>query len=176
MTKDTQCAVMSFRLHCTRLRLRILGALFSLAMLPGSLGCGSGDNQADPAKAVPRNSSPGNSVPGQNGQHQPGQHQPGSSQPNTRQPALPMDSMVEAMVQIQLAEAYRSRYYVLNAGADAQPPLMDSLYCLALAPLGISPARYEFNYRTLLDRDPVLLQALYDSCESQLQRRLIGLR
>lgn len=103
--------------------------------------------------------------------------QPSSpEQPHPKQPALPRDSMVEAMLRIQLAEAYRARYYVLHAGAAAEPPLMDSLYALALAPLGISTARYEAAYRQLLDRDPIQLQALYDSCESILQRRLIGLR
>lgn len=97
-------------------------------------------------------------------------------QPGPLQPALPRDSMVEAMIRIQWAEAYRARYYVLHAGASADPPLMDSLYTTALASLGISLARYEAHYLRMLNREPMELQALYDSCESILQRRLIGLR
>ena len=154
MTKDTHH-------HRPALAFR---TVFTLAvMVLGLAGCGQksegpGGEQKDPAQERPSNE-PSN-----------------PAEPSPKQPALPRDSMVEAMLRIQLAEAYRARYYVLNAGATANPPMMDSLYAKALAPLGISLTRYEATYRDLLDKEPVLLQALYDSCESILQRRLIGLR
>ena len=161
MTKDT---------HSHRLTLTFRTVFTLVIMVIGLAGCGqkpegSGQEQIDPAQE----------------QESPEQEQPTAEPsdptgPSPKQPALPRDSMVEAMLRIQLAEAYRARYYVLNAGATANPPLMDSLYAKALAPLRISPARYEATYRNLLDKDPVLLQGLYDSCESILQRRLIGLR
>ncbi|MFM7701209.1 MAG: hypothetical protein ACKO7V_10540 [Bacteroidota bacterium] len=161
MTKDTH-------LHRPALAFR---TVFTLAiMVIGLAGCGQkpegpGGEQKDPAQE-------------QEGpvQERPADEPSNPAEPSPKQPALPRDSMVEAMLRIQLAEAYRARYYVLNAGATANPPMMDSLYAKALAPLGISPARYEATYRDLLDKEPVLLQALYDSCESILQRRLIGLR
>ena len=161
MTKDTH----SHRLTPAR------SFVFTLAVLYlGLTGCGQ--HQEGP---VQEQESPGLEQEGPI-RDQPAVEPSKPVNPSTNQPALPRDSMVEAMLRVQLAEAYRARYYVLNAGAAAEPPLMDSLYTLALAPLGISPARYEATYRALLDKDPEQLQALYDSCESILQRRLIGLR
>ncbi|NBV05477.1 MAG: hypothetical protein EBS08_07440 [Cytophagia bacterium] len=161
MTKDTHCHRPDFAFR----------TFFTLAfMVIGLAGCGQnlegpGGEPKDPAQE-------------QEGPvlERPADEPSNPSEPSPQQPALPRDSMVEAMLRIQLTEAYRARYYVLNAGATANPPMMDSLYAKALSPLGISLARYEATYRDLLEKDPVLLQALYDSCESLLQRRLIGLR
>ncbi|MFM8686302.1 MAG: hypothetical protein ACKODJ_07120 [Bacteroidota bacterium] len=175
MTKDT---------HRHRPALAFRTVFILAIMVIGLAGCGQkpegpGGEQKDPAKEqegpVQEQEGP---VQEQEGpvQERPANEPSNPAEPSPKQPALPRDSMVEAMLRIQLAEAYRARYYVLNAGATANPPIMDSLYAKALAPLGISPARYEATYRDLLDKDPVLLQALYDSCESILQRRLIGLR
>lgn len=138
-----------------------LQAVLCLTIVISMAACGQKASQSDPEQPGPA---------------QPQPEKSGPAQPIPNQPALPRDSMVEAMVRIQLAEAYRSRYYVFHEGASAEPPSMDSLYALALAPLGITRARYEANYREMLDHDPTQLQALYDSCESILQRRLIGLR
>jgi len=168
MTKDT------YR-HRPALAFR---TVFTLAiMVLGLAGCGQkpegpGGEQKDPPH---EQEGPAQEQEGPV-QERPADEPSDPAGPSPKQPALPRDSMVEAMLRIQLAEAYRARYYVLNAGATANPPMMDSLYAKALAPLGISPARYEATYRDLLDKDPVLLQGLYDSCESILQRRLIGLR
>jgi predicted small lipoprotein YifL len=168
MTKDTHR-------HRPALAFR---TVFTLAiMVLGLAGCGQkpegpGGEQKNPAQ---EQEGPDKEKEGPV-QERPADEPSNPAEPSPTQPALPRDSMVEAMLRIQLAEAYRARYYVLNAGASANPPMMDSLYAKALAPLGISPARYEATYRDLLDKEPVLLQALYDSCESILQRRLIGLR
>ena len=168
MTKDTHR-------HRPALAFR---TVFTLAiMVLGLAGCGQkpegpGGEQKNPAQ---EQEGPDKEKEGPV-QERPADEPSNPAEPSPKQPALPRDSMVEAMLRIQLAEAYRARYYVLNAGATANPPMMDSLYAKALAPLGISSARYEATYRDLLDKEPVLLQALYDSCESILQRRLIGLR
>ena len=153
-----------------KLAFAVLPARLCLALFLVVAGCGHEQTGSEREPEGP--------VQEQHGpvQEQHGPDSPRPEEPSHQEPALPRDSMVEAMLRIQLAEAYRARYYVLNAGAAAEPPLMDSLYARALATMGISPARYESNYRKILDHDPVQLQALYDSCESMLQRRLIGLR
>lgn len=82
---------------------------------------------------------------------------------------MPADSLAEALLRIQLAEAYRARYYVLNAGATASPPEMDAVYREALSDLGTTPERVFASYRYLLLHDPQKLQAVYDTCRQKLQ-------
>lgn len=91
--------------------------------------------------------------------------------PADDRPLLPPDSMALAMVRIQLAEAYRARYYITRTGDSRSTLGMTSLYNAALQPLGLTLPRFEASFRYYLTNEPQTLQALMDRCDLMLQQQ-----
>lgn len=91
--------------------------------------------------------------------------------PADDRPLLPPDSMALAMVRIQLAEAYRARYYITRTGDSRSTLGMTSLYNAALQPLGLTLPRFEASFRYYLTNEPQTLQALMDRCDQMLQQQ-----
>lgn len=91
--------------------------------------------------------------------------------PADDRPLLPPDSMALAMVRIQLAEAYRARYYITRNGDSRSTLGMTSLYNAALQPLGLTLPRFEASFRYYLTNEPQTLQALMDRCDLMLQQQ-----
>ena len=91
--------------------------------------------------------------------------------PADDRPLLPPDSMALAMVRIQLAEAYRARYYITRTGDSRSTLGMTSLYNAALLPMGLTLPRFEASFRYYLTNEPQTLQALMDRCDQMLQQQ-----
>ncbi|MFZ9499415.1 MAG: DUF4296 domain-containing protein [Bacteroidia bacterium] len=91
--------------------------------------------------------------------------------PADDRPLLPPDSMALAMVRIQLAEAYRARYYITRTGDSRSTLGMTSLYNAALQPMGLTLPRFEASFRYYLTNEPQTLQALMDRCDQMLQQQ-----
>ena len=91
--------------------------------------------------------------------------------PADDRPLLPPDSMALALVRIQLAEAYRARYYITRTGDSRSTLGMTSLYNAALQPLGLTLPRFEASFRYYLTNEPQTLQALMDRCDLMLQQQ-----
>ena len=91
--------------------------------------------------------------------------------PADDRPLLPPDSMALAMVRIQLAEAYRARYYITRTGDSRSTLGMTSLYNAALQPLGLTLPRFEASFRYYLTNEPQTLQALMERCDLMLQQQ-----
>lgn len=91
--------------------------------------------------------------------------------PADDRPLLPPDSMALAMVRIQLAEAYRARYYITRTGDSRSTLGMTSLYNAALQPMGLTLPRFEASFRYYLTNEPQTLQALMDRCDLMLQQQ-----
>ena len=91
--------------------------------------------------------------------------------PADDRPLLPPDSMALAMVRIQLAEAYRARYYITRTGDSRSNLGMEPLYNAALQPLGLTMPRFEASFRYYLTNEPQTLQALMDRCDLMLQQQ-----
>jgi hypothetical protein len=91
--------------------------------------------------------------------------------PADDRPLLPPDSMALAMVRIQLAEAYRARYYITRTGDSRSTLGMTSLYNAALQPLGLTLPRFEASFRYYLTNEPQTLQAMMDRCDLMLQQQ-----
>lgn len=91
--------------------------------------------------------------------------------PADDRPLLPPDSMALAMVRIQLAEAYRARYYITRNGDSRSTLGMTSLYNAALQPMGLTLPRFEASFRYYLTNEPQTLQALMDRCDQMLQQQ-----
>jgi hypothetical protein len=91
--------------------------------------------------------------------------------PADDRPLLPPDSMALAMARIQLAEAYRARYYITRTGDSRSTLGMTSLYNAALQPLGLTLPRFEASFRYYLTNEPQTLQALMDRCDLMLQQQ-----
>ncbi|MEY3157902.1 MAG: hypothetical protein RLZZ121_955 [Bacteroidota bacterium] len=79
--------------------------------------------------------------------------------------------MALAMVRIQLAEAYRARYYITRNGDSRSTLGMTSLYNAALQPMGLTLPRFEASFRYYLTNEPQTLQALMDRCDQMLQQQ-----
>jgi Domain of unknown function (DUF4296) len=91
--------------------------------------------------------------------------------PADDRPLLPPDSMALAMVRIQLAEAYRARYYVTRTGDSRSTLGMTTLYNAALQPMGLTLPRFEASFRYYLTNEPQNLQAMMDRCDQMLQQQ-----
>lgn len=91
--------------------------------------------------------------------------------PADDRPLLPPDSMALAMVRIQLAEAYRARYYVSRTGDSRSTLGMTTLYNAALQPMGLTLPRFEASFRYYLTNEPQNLQTMMDRCDQMLQQQ-----
>ncbi len=85
---------------------------------------------------------------------------------------VPRDSMINILLEIQLAESYRNLRYIQGTGDSLQSEWVRGLYDEVFERYQLTATRFDSSYNFYQQQDPVVLDGMYAEVNEKLSQQL----